>query len=124
MTWRRFGLGLVLFPAWLVVIFVTSLLYGGEGYPPLSGGIVAGVVMVAIAWLLASRVTHAGPRTMSALGVSWLAAFVSLQLFITIPNGTVNVVFGSAATYFTYAGIAAGFVVAARRHRVGVGGDS
>jgi hypothetical protein len=115
MTWRRLAIGLLLFPGWLLVVFVISLFYGGEEYPPLSGGIIVAVLMAAVAWLLASKVTLPDPKAAAALGACWLAGFVALQLFITIPNGTVDVVFGSATTYLTYAGIVAGLMLAARR---------
>jgi hypothetical protein len=118
-TWRRLAIGLVLFPAWLAVVFVVSLFYGGEEYPPLSGGIVVAVVMAAVTWLLASKVTLPGPKA-AALGFSWLVAFVGLQLFVTIPNGTVDVIFGSATTYLTYTGMAAGLMLAARGRSAGV----
>jgi phosphatidylserine synthase len=114
-TWRRLAIGLALFPAWLAVVFVVSLFYGGEEYPPLSGGIVVAVLMVAVTWLLASKVAVPNPKAAAALGSCWLFGFVALQLFITIPNGTVDVIFGSATTYLTYAGIVAGLVLAARR---------
>jgi hypothetical protein len=117
-TWRRLAIGLALFPAWLAVVFVVSLFYGGEEYPPLSGGIVVAVVMAGVTWLLASKVTLPGPKA-AALGVCWLFGFVALQLFITIPNGTVDVIFGSATTYLTYAGMVAGLVLAARRRCAG-----
>jgi len=112
MTWKRLATGLVLFPAWLVVIFVISLFYGGEKYPPLGGGIVAAVLMAAITRLLVSKVTLPGPKATAVLGFCWLAGFIALQLFITIPNGTVDVIFGSATTYLTYAGMVAGLVLA------------
>jgi hypothetical protein len=118
-TWRRLAIGLLLFPAWLLVVFVISLFYGEEEYPPLSGGIIAAVLMAAITWRLASRVTLPDPKAAAAVGVSWLFGFVALQLFITIPNGTVDVIFGSAATYITYAGMVAGLVLAARRRCAG-----
>jgi hypothetical protein len=115
MKWRSVAAGLLLFPAWLLVVFVVSLFYGGEEYPPLSGGIIVAVLMAAITWLLASKVALPDPKAAAGLGASWLVGFVALQLFITIPNGTVDVIFGSATTYLTYAGIVTGLTLAARR---------
>lgn len=111
MTWRRLALGLVLFPAWLVVVFVVSLFYGGEEYPPLSGGMVVAVLMAGITWLLASKAALPDRKAAAVIGACWLVAFIALQLFVTIPNGTVDVIFGSATTYLTCAGVAAGLVL-------------
>lgn len=106
---RVLGFGFLLFVLVMALLFVLSIVTGSDKPTsvPWVGLVVA--VVAAAGSLLCSRLLHAADYKQAlSFGSAWALMLFALLLIITIPNETVDVVFGNWSTYVVFAGIVIG----------------
>lgn len=103
------GRGLLLCLAWLLYLFLGSLvLRSASDAPSTTGNIIVAILMLATSFVFARRVRPDNRQKAIGLGVVWVVVLVIIQLAMAVPNGTLHNVFGLWSGYLTYVAIIAG----------------
>ncbi|MCL5094064.1 MAG: hypothetical protein M1355_02955 [Patescibacteria group bacterium] len=114
--WKIIGYGL-LFPFfWLIILFVLSLIFSTDNPMNfMAGNVFVALVLGAISYFFVKRIGATDMKEGLTYGVSWAAILLLIQLPITIPNQTTNIIFGTWTSYLLYAGIISGAVLKLRK---------
>lgn len=100
--WRILGLGLVFIPAFLLFLFLTSLVIQNLFIDTLVVALALGI----LSYLLSRVVPVETKQEALVAGCAWAILLFLVELLITIPNETAGVIFGTWATYVVYVAIA------------------
>ena len=103
------GLGLLLFVATMLLLFIMSIITGSE--QPIDHpwvGIVIAVIMAFFSLWLSRHLPLESTRQALTVGIIWALMLVAILLFIAIPNQTTSVVFGQWPSYLIFVGVVEG----------------
>lgn len=100
--WWILGLGLVFIPAWLLFLFLTSLVIPGL----LLDNLVVALALGILSYLFSKVVQVETKQEAPVSGCVWAFLLILVELLIALFNETTGVVFGTWTTYVVYVAIA------------------
>lgn len=100
--WRTLGLSLVFIPAFLLFLFLASLVI----HDLLIDTLVVALALGILSYLMSRVVPVETKQEALVAGCAWALLLFLVELLITIPNETAGVIFGTWATYVVYVAIA------------------
>lgn len=100
--WGILGLGLIFIPAWLLFLYLATLLIQSL----LIDTFVVALALGILSFLLSKSVHIETTREALVAGCTWAFLLFFVELLITLLNGTTGVIFSIWPTYLVYVAIA------------------
>lgn len=113
---RAFLYGFIVFIAWMVLLFLASMVFHTE--QPASNVQASSAVIIGmgiITWAFGRRFRIGSTNQALLVGAIWVLVLFGATLFIAIPNGTTKTMFGSGYVYVVIPSMLAGAVLSKKR---------